>query len=292
MKLIQLQYFCTACKYNNITRASEELHISQPSISNAIKELESEFGVTLFRRLKKGFTLTQEGETLLKHAQELLRHAEQVSLIMTESANGNGGIRIGIPPMTGISQFPRLYRAFRKSYPDIKISTHEFGANSLLASLKDGALDLAIIPTNVVDHARFSSLELGEVETAFCVPTDHRLAGEKVVDIRELRGEPLILFDKGFIQYDVITSAFAAAGIEPNIVHLSSQLYMIKEFISSGFACGFMFRDIAETIPNISSIPLREPIISKVILIWSKERHMSSDVVKFIECAKRTTAPK
>ena len=290
MKLIQLQYFCTACKYNNITRASEELHISQPSISNAIKELEAEFGVTLFKRLKKGFTLTSEGETLLKHAQDLLRHAEQVSLIMNEKSRANSGIRIGIPPMTGISQFPRLYRAFKKEYPDINISTHEFGANSLLASIKDGALDLAIIPTNVVDHARFSSLDLGEVETVFCVPADHRLAGEKTVNIRDLRGEPLILFDRGFIQYDVITSAFAAAGIEPNIVHLSSQLYMIKEFISSGFACGFMFRDIAETIPNISSIPLVNPIISKVILIWSKERHMSSDVMKFIECAKRETS--
>jgi len=288
MKLLQLQYFCTACKYNNITRASEELHISQPSISNAIKELESEFGVTLFKRLKKGFTLTSEGETLLKHAQELLQHAERISLIMSDKSAKKHMIRIGIPPMTGISQLPKLYRGFRSIHPEVNISTHEFGANSLLASLKDESLDLAIIPTNVVDHARFSFFELGEVETVFCVPADHRLAEEKTVDLRVLRDEPLILFEKGFIQYDVITSSFAAAGIEPNIVHLSSQLYMIKEFISSGFACGFMFRDIAETIPDIVSIPLREPIKSKVVLIWSKERRMSSDVVKFIDYAKGT----
>lgn len=286
MKLLQLQYFCTACKYNNITRASEELHISQPSISNAIKELESEFGVTLFKRLKKGFTLTREGETLLRHAQELLAHAERVSKIMSDKGSDKNAIRIGIPPMTAISQLPKLYGGFRTLHPDIKISTHEFGGNSLLASLKDDSLDLAIIPTNVVDHARFSSLNLGEVETVFCVPKNHRLASEETIDIRALRGEPLILFDKGFIQYDVITSAFAAAGIEPNIVHLSSQLYMIKEFISSGFACGFMFRDIAENIPNIVSIPLSEPITSKIILVWSKERHMSSDVMKFIDYAK------
>ncbi|MBQ2840364.1 MAG: LysR family transcriptional regulator [Oscillospiraceae bacterium] len=286
MKLLQLQYFCTACKYNNITRASEELHISQPSISNAIKELEAEFGVTLFRRLKKGFTLTEEGETLLKHAQELLQHAERISLIMSDKSEERRSIRIGIPPMTGISRLPKLYRGFKSICPEVSLSTHEFGANSLLASLRDETLDLAIIPTNVVDHARFSSLDLGEVETVFCVPSDHRLAGEKSVDIRALRGEPLILFDKGFIQYDVITSAFASAGIEPNIVHLSSQLYMIKEFISSGFACGFMFRDIAETIPDIVSIPLKDPIKSKIILIWSKERHMSTDVMKFIDYAK------
>lgn len=286
MKLLQLQYFVTACKYNNITRASEELHISQPSISNAIKELEAEFGVTLFKRLKKGFTLTREGELLLHHAQELLQHAERITLIMSDKSADNNTLRIGIPPMTGISQLPKLYRGLRAIEPGINISTHEFGANSLLTSLANDSLDLAIIPTNVVDHARFSSIEIGEVETVFCVPEGHRLAGEKTVDIRALRGEPLILFDKGFIQYDVITSAFAAAGIVPNIVHLSSQLYMIKEFISSGFACGFMFRDIAETIPNIVSIPLSVPIKSKVILVWSKERNMSSCAMKFINYAK------
>lgn len=286
MKLLQLQYFCTACKYNNITRASEELHISQPSISNAIKELEAEFGVTLFHRLKKGFTLTHEGEILRRHAQELLEHAERVSSVMTDLGRGGNVLRIGIPPMTGISQLPKLYPGFKSLYPEIDISTHEFGTGSLLAALKDESLDLAIIPTNIVDHERFSSLELDEVETVFCVHEKHRLADRKTVDLRDLRGEPLILFDKGFIQYDVITSAFAAKGIEPNVVHLSSQLYMIKEFILSGFACGFMFRDIAEDIPGIVSIPLTTPIKSKVILIWSKERNMSGDVKKFIDYAK------
>ncbi len=287
MKLLQLQYFCTACKYNNITRAAEELHISQPSISNAIKELESEFGITLFHRLKRGFTLTSEGEILFRHAQELLQHAERISLLMSDMGKQRNAIRIGIPPMTGISQFPKLYAGFKKHYPDINISTHEFGAKSLLASLKDESLDLAIIPTNIVDHVRFSSVSIGEVETVFCVPENHPLASVKTVDLRSLKDEPLILFDKGFIQYDVITSAFKAAGIEPNIVHLSSQLYMIKEFISSGFACGFMFRDIAETIPGIVSIPLSEPIKSKVILIWSKEKNMSTDAKRFIDYAKK-----
>ncbi|MBR5543782.1 MAG: LysR family transcriptional regulator [Oscillospiraceae bacterium] len=286
MKLLQLQYFCTACKYNNITRASEELHVSQPSISSAIKELEAEFGVTLFKRLKKGFTLTPEGEVLLRHAQELLEEADRLSLIMSNLQNERRGIRIGIPPMTGISHLPKLYRGFKKLYPDINVSTHEFGAASLIESLNDESLDLVIIPADIGDRKKFSSLNLGEVETVFCVHPEHSLAGKETVDLRTLRDEPLIIFDKGFIQYNVITSAFAAAGIEPNIVHLSSQLYMIKEFISSGIACGFMFRDIAETIPDIVSIPLREPIKSKVCLLWNKERHISSDVLKFIEYAK------
>ncbi len=288
MKLLQLQYFCTACKYSNISRAAEELHISQPSISNAIKELENEFSVTLFHRLKKGFSLTREGEILLRYASQLLEDAEHISLIMSDLSRERNIIRLGTPPMTGISLFPKIYRGFRELYPEVNISTHEFGANCLLESLRDESLDLAIIPTNVVDHENFNSIDLGEVETVFCVPKGHRLANEASVDIRDIKNEPLILFDKGFIQYDVITAAFSSANIKPNIVHLSSQLYMIKEFISSGFACGFMFRDIAASIPDIVSIPLSDPIHSRVILIWSKERHMSNDMLKFISYAKNT----
>ncbi len=288
MTLVQLQYFCTACKHSNISRAAEELHISQPSVSNAIKELENEFSATLFHRLKKGFSLTREGEVLFHYAQRLLEDAERISLVMSDLDKQRSLIRLGIPPMTGISQFPKIYRGFRELYPDINISTHEFGANCLLESLRDGSLDLAIIPTNIIDHENFSSISLGEVETVFCVPPEHRLAKEPSVDICDLSDEPLIIFDKGFIQYDVITSAFAAEHIKPNIVHLSSQLYMIKEFISSGFACGFMFRDIAATIPDIVSIPLKNPIRSKVILIWNRDRNMSNDMLKFISYAKET----
>ena len=67
MKLLQLKYFQTICKYNNITRASNELHVSQPSLSNVIRDLEEEFDVTLFQRLSKGLSLTEEGKVLLAH---------------------------------------------------------------------------------------------------------------------------------------------------------------------------------------------------------------------------------
>ena len=72
MTLIQLKYFQTICKYNNITRASAELHVSQPSLSNAVKELEREFGVSLFTRRSRGLELTPEGRYFLDEADKLL----------------------------------------------------------------------------------------------------------------------------------------------------------------------------------------------------------------------------
>lgn len=78
MKLTQLEYFCVAARYHNITKAARELFVTQPSISNAIKALEEEFGVNLFFRNNNKLTLTPEGEIFYKSAEELLAHADSV----------------------------------------------------------------------------------------------------------------------------------------------------------------------------------------------------------------------
>ena len=78
MKLTQLEYFCVAARYHNITRASKELFVTQPSVSNAIKALEEEFGINLFYRNNNKLTLTPEGEKFYQSAEELLAHADAV----------------------------------------------------------------------------------------------------------------------------------------------------------------------------------------------------------------------
>ena len=87
MKLTQLEYFCVAARYHNITRASKELFVTQPSVSNAIKALEEEFGVNLFYRNNNKLTLTPEGEKFYQNAEELLAHADAVRSELHELRN-------------------------------------------------------------------------------------------------------------------------------------------------------------------------------------------------------------
>ena len=77
MKLHQLQYFCAACRYGNITKAADELHVSQPSISMAIRDLEREFGLSLIQRTNRGFSVTKEGAYFYEKAEILLEQAEE-----------------------------------------------------------------------------------------------------------------------------------------------------------------------------------------------------------------------
>ena len=111
MKLTQLEYFCVAARYHNITRASKELFVTQPSVSNAIKALEEEFGVNLFYRNNNKLTLTPEGEKFYQNAEELLAHADAVRSELHELRKQITPVRIGIPPMLGTIYLPDMDRS-------------------------------------------------------------------------------------------------------------------------------------------------------------------------------------
>ena len=101
MTLTQLRYFQAVCRFHSVTQASDFLHISQPSISSAIRDLEQEFGVVLFLRQYRGMSLTEEGLHFLELADSLLAHADQVRQAMADIGQKRRQFQLGIPPMIG-----------------------------------------------------------------------------------------------------------------------------------------------------------------------------------------------
>ena len=112
MRLTPLKYFQTGCRHQNMTRAAAELHVSQPSLSNAIHELEDEFGLVLFRRKSRGIVLTEQGEIFYKEAEKLLEHVDSFCEQMSELGNVKHNVRLGVPYMLSAVVFPRLFAAF------------------------------------------------------------------------------------------------------------------------------------------------------------------------------------
>lgn len=291
MKLQQLRYFCTACRCGNITRAAQELHVSQPSVTSAIRELEEEFGLALHQRVSKGFVLTQEGRIFLSHAQKLLLSADGIGQIMADLRRQRNLICIGIPPMIGTFLFPPIFRAFHEAFPAVRLRSQEQGTRQLTELLLDETLDLAILPTNNLDKSLFNILNFYSTETVFCVHPQHPLAGAKTVGIRQICGEPLVMFNDGFYQNEVIAQRYRQYGFEPNVVHYTGQLFTMKTFITEGISSGFMFRDVAAGEPGLVGISLDEPILVQIGLVWKKNRYLFSDTMKFIDCVKAMELP-
>ena len=121
MTLNQLRYFCTASRCHSITKAAEELYVTQPTVSVAIRDLEIEFGISLFYRKGNQLILTQEGEALYEKATYILQYCTELQADYSSMARVKPPLRIGIPPMLSTVFFPELLTAFRREHPEIAV---------------------------------------------------------------------------------------------------------------------------------------------------------------------------
>ena len=114
MKIIQLEYFSAVCRYHSITQAAQKLYVTQPAISNAIRELEKEFSISLFSRTKNHMVLTKEGEEFYQKASVLLNNIHETTSELYDLGKQITPIRIGIPPLLSTVFFPDMLTAFYK----------------------------------------------------------------------------------------------------------------------------------------------------------------------------------
>lgn len=293
MKLTQLLYFQTVCHYNSVTKAANVLNVAQPSISASIRNLEDEFGVNLFRRVKQRLVLTNEGAFLLKYADQLLEMAEGIEEKMVELGQKRRHIRVAVPPMAGTFAFNDLFFDFKQNFPKAEVEVLESPSSKNLISVADESVDIAIATSRVIVNDHLNVLPLKKMRICFAVHPEHRLAGETIVDYSMLQDEPLILFRPGSRHNAIIVKGFDNAGIKPNILLYSSQIYTIREFILKGHASAFVFDSIADLFKDLVKIPVKGVPEQTVDLVWKKEeflinrrRYLFDDVERFIAFAR------
>ena len=226
MTIAKLQQFLAVCQYQSVSRAAEYLHISQPSVSGAIHDLEREFHINLFRHEGRRLVLTAEGSFLRERAEDLVRQFDELCWQMEDLGNQKNRFRIGIPPMAGTIFFPQLYKAFQKEHPEITLSITDCGSLHAEKLLEQGELDLAMATLPAAPSAEFSYLKLARTELMLCVSPSHRLARKQSVDVKMLEQEPLVLFGIDTAPAQAVLELFAKEQLHPNVLLYSSQLTM------------------------------------------------------------------
>lgn len=287
MKLLQMRYFQTVCRYGSITKAAEELFVSQPTISFCLKELEDEFGVKLFHRRHNRLQLTVEGQFFLDKINYILQSVDSLTTQMKDMGNNHNHVKIAVPAMISTFLFPQMFNAYTQLYPDVELEMLETGSLQARKLVDANSVDLGItILDNVVTDS-YNVLPLVSTELVFCVSKSHPLANKKRISFKELANEYIILFKADSYQNIFIKRAFSEVGVEPKILLYSSQLYTIKEFLSYGYAGAFLYRQVAEMDDDLVCIPLDQAIIQDIVLIWSKSSSLYSDSENFIQFAKQ-----
>lgn len=286
MTLDQLRYFQAVCKYNSVSRASEHLNISQPSVSNAISKLEAEFGTMLFTRQNKRLILTKEGIMLLELANNLLLNADHALQTMKELSD-NKTLNLGVPPMLSSFILPILYRDFFKNYPDFRINIIEDDRTGLIRMLDEHKINMAFLPHDGPIDVQLNSQAMIEFDNVCCVSKYHRLSQKESLTIEDIKDVHLVLFKNSFFQTERILERFNQSGYNPNILLQTAQVTTMQNMAASGLAVGFIFKFLLESTSDLVGIPLDPPMRTQISLVWKQGEHLSNNMNHLIQFVKK-----
>jgi len=284
MNFNQLQYFILVGKYENISQAAREIHVSQPTISDAVRALEKELGISLFHRVKNRLSLTEEGRYYHERVSSIVGNLEQLNQEMILLGSNEKVVRFGIPPMTGTIVFPHVIEGFEKYYPNISLELNEGGSLELLEELMNDQIDIAIIslPDNAErDYSNLSYQKILNTEIKYCVSKSHRFANRTEIDVAELSGEKIIMYNGGYTISEYITKAFCAVNINPKILLRIGQLSTIKDLVRRNFGATFLFSDVINESDDIIQLPLKQIMPVELYLVWKNYRASYRDVKIF-----------
>lgn len=281
-----MKYFQTVCRYGSITKAAEELFVSQPTISFCIKELEDEFGVKLFHRRHNRLQLTVEGSYFLDKINYVLQSVDALSSQMKNMGNNRNHVKIAVPAMISTFLFPQIFNAYNEVYPELQLEMLETGSLQARKLVDANSVDLGITILDSAVEDSYNVVPLVKTELVFCVSKTHPLANCQKISFKQLADQQIILFKADSYQNIFIKRAFSEVGVQPNILLYSSQLYTIKEFLSYGNVGAFLYRQVAEMDDDLVCIPLEQAIFQDIVLIWTKNGSLYSDAENFIQFAK------
>lgn len=283
MTLNQLRYFCSSARCHSITKAAQELYVTQPTISSAIRELEMEFSITFFYRTGNQLELTEEGEQFYERASALLRSCSDMQDEFTAHIRHQSALRIGIPPMLSTIFFPRLLNAFHEVHPDILLRLDEYGSVRACELVQNDRLDLALVNMELFNLNKFNYHVLAQDQLVYCVSPGHLLAEKGSLEISDLAGERMLFFNADSVQNQLLNTRFEALGLHPHVVMRSSQLFTVLNFLAEGNCGCFLFSSMLNQLPSIVGIPIDPPILTNIGLVWKKGKFVSNRMKNFLD---------
>ena len=286
MNLLQLQYFLAVCQEENFTRAAAKIHVTQPTLTKAIKELEKEFQVPLLYRGRHGVLPTTPGETLLSMAVPILQETKYLQQVMESYASSQQVLRLGTTFMTNVSCFPSFYQCLHERFPKVEVNVTSDLTHNLLPKLENGQVNLLLVPYPP-ENCRYPYFLWCTRRFLFVVPENHPLANREKVGFKDICHEPLIsYFGDQYLMRHGLPEKFKKAGGELKIIHRCNQIQIMQELIRKGLGCGFMMEDSFKPGDGVVGLPLEDEFTTNVYVIWNKESQkifFFKDIIKYLQ---------
>lgn len=260
MELHQLRYFCAIAETGSFSRAAQQSHVSQPSLSQQILKLENELGARLFDRLGRTVRLTELGSAFLPRARAVLRDVEAArSDVVARKTSVTGPLCVGVIPTIGPYFLPSALASFSRKYPQARVTIVEEITPLLLERLRAGTMDVAIVALPLkVRNREFKSFPLTTEKLYAVLPKRHPLARQRSIPLGELRDSPFLLLRDGHCFREATVAACNRARLNPNIVFESGQFSSILSMVGAGLGISIVPAMAIEKRGDCCFVPIQD----------------------------------
>ena len=284
MEIRTLRYFLAVAREENMSRAAELLHVTQPTLSKAMKALEDELGKKLFTRHSFSIALTEEGVLLRNRAEDLVSMADKIEQEFFSLDDITGGdIYFGLAESYQIRYLAREIREFKKIYPGLRFHITSGDTEQVTEKLDKGLLDFAVI-CETPDERKYRSILFPEADYfGAVVPAGSDLAKKDVVTARDLAGLPLFTSEQSW-ENDIrpwAGDAFPELRLEGSF----RLAYNGSMFVKEGLGILLTLNDLIDTSPDSGLVfrPLSPLLEMKMFLIWNKYQSFTPIAERFLK---------
>lgn len=281
MNLLHLRYFAELAHTLHYTRAAEHLCITQPSLSHAITQLETELGVPLFEKSGRNTTLTRFGEQFLDCVEHSLSILDQGVDALQRVARGEGLIRLGLLRTLGIELVPSLAARFLASNPgqDIRFTFHTDVTQHLLEGLAAKRFDLLFCSRPPAELG-FTSIPVDRQDLVLIVPRTHPLAQFHTVDLAQTLPYPQVYFAQDSGLRAVVDDLFAQINAAPQIAYETEEDQVIAGLVAQGFGIAVVpYMELLLRL-NVKILQISHPVWERNFYLVSDDHSYHSPAVR------------
>ena len=285
MEIRVLKYFLMVSREENITKAANLLHITQPTLSRQLRQLEEELDVKLFDRGTHNVTLTEEGMLLKRRAQEIVSLAEKTKQEFNkEKDNLTGEIAIGCGEIHGMNILSEIMNSFREEYPLVTYEIYSGNADIIKEKIENGTLDMGLL-IEPVDISKYEFVRIPiKEEFGLFVRKDSPLTSKEYITPEDLLNLPIISPKRNLVQNE-ISSWFGDYAEEINIISTYNLMYNATIMIEKNLGVLIGIK-LDVKYKDLSFIPLKPKIELGSVLAWKKSERFSPVIKEFIEHTK------
>jgi DNA-binding transcriptional LysR family regulator len=276
VEIRQLRYFVAVAQTRHFGQAAERLHMAQSPLSQAIRQLESQVGATLFTRTTRRVELTPAGEALLRDALRILESVESAQERVRLVSDGHSGLlRVGATGLAAFRQLPRLARIAARAVPGLVLRFQP----DLLTPMQERALsedriDLGVLRPPLRDTDLTSRLITRE-RLVLAVGEDHRLGRDDRVDLADLHDEDFVVYgDADSVVNATTTQACLAAGFLPRRSHEARETSVMLTHVAAGLGVALLPESVlALRVDGVRYLPVADDVHIDLALAWRRDDH-------------------